>query len=132
MDKTLKPFWSTLSAVNELDTKVKDAVKEAFSELREQLTTDIENRFGNVESRLTTLEQSPLFDKDAAQNLVELEIQMLKKDLEMQLETKVKQMVEDDRGHQHCKLNIKILKDEYSKIGLSFKPEKSEVILFNW
>ena len=36
------------------------------------------------------------------------------------------------RTIQRIEQNFKILKDEYSKIGLSFNPEKSEVILFNW
>jgi hypothetical protein len=38
--------------------------------------------------------------------LVESEIQTLKKDLEMQLGTKVKQMVADNRDRQRRKLNI--------------------------
>ncbi|KAK2717909.1 hypothetical protein QYM36_006640, partial [Artemia franciscana] len=77
------------------NAKVRYAVNEAFAELQEQATTEIENRFGNVENRF--IEQCPLFDQGAVQDLIESEIQTLKKDLEMQLETKVKQMVADDR-----------------------------------
>jgi iron uptake system EfeUOB component EfeO/EfeM len=93
MDKNLEPFRSALSAVKELDTKVKDAVKEAFAELRDQLTTDIDNRFSGVESRLATIEQCTSFDQAAVQRLVESEIRTLKNDLEVQLETKVRHMI---------------------------------------
>ena len=106
MDKNLEPFRSALSAVKELDTKVKDAVKEAFAELRDQLTTDIDNRFSGVESRLATIEQCTSFDQAAVQRLVESEIRTLKNDLEVQLETKVRHMIADDRDRQRRKLNI--------------------------
>ncbi|KAK2704960.1 hypothetical protein QYM36_017119 [Artemia franciscana] len=85
-----KNLDSILRAVKELNN---DAVKEAFAELQEQPTTNIDNHFGNIESQLTTLEQCPLFDKDVVQNLVESENQTLKSDFQMQFETKVKLMI---------------------------------------
>jgi hypothetical protein len=33
---------------------------------------------------------------------------------------------------EHIEQNFKILIDEYAKIGLSFNPEKTEVVISNW
>lgn len=121
--KSLEPLQPALAVIQDLDVKIKDAVKMSFSEFKREVIEDMDRRFQAIETRIDTLEQTSgaAVDQDLLNSLVVSQVQALKSDLDSHLENKMKQLIVEDRDRQRRKLNLVVF-------GVPAKPEDGQFI----
>ncbi|KAK2712772.1 hypothetical protein QYM36_011461, partial [Artemia franciscana] len=66
VDKTPEPLEPAITDVRGLDIKIKDTVKQSFSEFKEELKKDIDVKFMDIETRVSKLEQTSSTAADPA------------------------------------------------------------------
>ncbi|KAK2712038.1 hypothetical protein QYM36_010914 [Artemia franciscana] len=66
VDKTPEPLEPAITDVRGLDIKIKDTVKQSFSEFEEELKKDIDVKFMDIETRVSKLEQTSSTAADPA------------------------------------------------------------------
>ena len=108
VNKTLEPLEPAITAVQDLDIKIKNAVKQSFSEFKEEFKKDIDAKFKDVETRITSLEEAPgaASNPDLLQKLIKSQVESLKDEMNQQLESHVRILIAEDRDKQRRKLNI--------------------------
>ena len=88
----LSGFWSDLEAtIGDLDTKLKEAVKESFSSFKDELKGKIVLKFKDIEHHVGNLEQfsGTAMDQEQLKDLLVAEVTTVKKILTMSSKTKL-------------------------------------------
>lgn len=109
VDSSIKRSLGGLDdTIKNLDVKIKEAVKDSFLSLKDELKAEIDTKFTGLEDRVRSLEQhsGAATDQKVLKDLVTAETTALKEALNEQFESRVKALIFEDRDRQKRRLNI--------------------------